>query len=49
MSEPEESVVEPVPPLATPRVPVMVARVVVATHAGTPFTRPRTWPLLVEA
>ena len=33
-----------VPPLETARVPVMVARVVVACQVGTPLTRARTWP-----
>ena len=33
-----------VPPLATVRVPVIVERVVVAVHVGTPETRARTCP-----
>ena len=38
-----------VPPLATDRVPVIFARVVVAVHVGTPLTRARVKPSVVLA
>ena len=35
-----------VPPFETASVPVIVVRVVVACHVGTPLTSARTWPLV---
>ena len=41
---PPASVVAPVPPLSTVRVPVIVESVVVAVHVGTPFKSAKTCP-----
>jgi hypothetical protein len=46
---PDVKVVCPVPPFPTPRVPVMVESVVVATHVGIPLESARTNPLVDEA
>ncbi len=40
--------VRPVPPLPTPKVPLIVESVVVATQVGLPFARERTKPSVVE-
>ena len=41
---PYGKVVAPVPPFATPSVPLIVERVVEATHVGIPFATASTWP-----
>ena len=41
--------VAPVPPLATARVPLMLERVEVATHVGTPLESAKTYPDVVDA
>src|SRR3989442_1127683 len=49
MTPPEYSVVVPVPPLATVRVPVISASVEEAIHVGLPFWSASTNPLVEDA